>query len=106
MIALNEDVRLEVLKLLVQVAWADDRLALKEVEVMRRIALALGASVGARMALERWLTQMEPLPPPNLDMLKPHKDSVLRAVGSVVKADGEISDAEEEVLSLVRELLE
>lgn len=106
MIALGDDVRSEVLKLLVQVAWADDVIVLKEVEVMRRIALALGASVEQRLALERWLTHMEPLPPPNLGTLRPHRDSVLRAVNSVVKADGVVVEEEREIVQAVAELLD
>lgn len=95
----------EVLKLLLQVAWADDEIADEEAEALLR--LARGAHVHEEHVeeLRTYLSGEVPLPPPNLALLKAEKTAVLRAVRKMVEADPYMAKEGDEVLRQISEML-
>lgn len=105
MMALDEDVKPEVLKVLARVALADQDVAPKEAEVVCRVALAMAASPAARQSLERWLAKVEPVPPPRWDLLRNHAASVLAVVRMVARADGVVREDEDRVLQALEGML-
>ena len=100
------DVKDELLKLLVQLVWADGEQQDSEVEAVRRAAHALQASLSTRQALERWLSHAEPLPPPNLQLLKSQRGPVLRLARTILTADGIFTPEEADVLQTLEALLQ
>jgi len=101
----NAEVNVETLKLLLQVAWADDTLEPKE----RAEVAALGPKWNVPPAtmdlLLKHLDMGKPLPQPNLTLLRQHRDVVLAAAEWFVGVDGVIDDTEKEFLVTVRQLL-
>jgi hypothetical protein len=95
----------ELMKLLLQVAWADDEV----VESEHRIVLGLGERLGLsseRMAeLTEHLTTGKSLPPPDLGVLRARKHDALHAAEQLVLADDEISDEENLLLAELTALL-
>lgn len=101
----NPEVNVETLKLLLQVAWADDTL-----EPAERAAVAdLGAKWGLPADLVEWLLKHldmgKPLPQPNLALLRQHRDVVLAAAVWFVGVDGVIDEQEKDFLVTVTQLL-
>lgn len=98
-------VNVEVLKLLLQVAWADDVLAPEEREAVVR----LGESWRVPPETLAWLLQHldagRPLPQPNLALLREHHRAVVQAAEWFIGADGVVTDAEKDFVATVRELL-
>lgn len=101
---MNEEIGLEVIKLLLQQAWADEVLAKAEANYIRGVAARVCPSFAP--TVERWLAKAEPLPMPNLGALVPVKDDVMRALANVTIADGVVHPEEQRVLHLIAELLD
>jgi tellurite resistance protein len=99
------DLKEELLKLLVQLVWADGEQQDSEVDAVRRAANALGASLASRQALERWLSHAEPLPPPNLELLRAQRGPVLRLARAILETDGIFTPEEARVLETLETLL-
>lgn len=99
------EVNVEVLKLLLQAAWADDRLEPAE----RAGIAALGPKWGVpELVMSELLERLDmgkPLPQPNLGLLRLHRDAARSAAEWFVGVDGVIDDQEKEFLSTVDELL-
>ena len=95
----------ELVKLLVQVAWADHDVAAAEAEALVAFARRQGLSQTELDALQAMLTGRAPLAPPNLGLLKPRRTEVLRAVKELLLSDLEVAEEEEEILSQIAELL-
>ncbi len=95
----------ELVKLLVQVAWADHELAQEEVTTIRHLARALDTSPAFRRDLEDWLRGQQKLPPPDLALLRQDRDRVMRLCTQVVIADAAIRVDENELLHDLHALL-
>jgi uncharacterized tellurite resistance protein B-like protein len=96
---------LELVKLLVQVAWADHDVAPAEAEALLRFARKQGLPAGELDALSNMLTGRAPLSPPNLGLLKGHRTEVVRAVKELLLTDLHVAEEEEEVLRQIAALL-
>jgi hypothetical protein len=103
---LSDDLKAELLKLLVQLIWADGEQQEAEVIAVRKAADALGIDLVLRQSLERWLNHAEPLPPPNLALLRTQKVGVLQLANMLLRADGIFTDEEADVLRTLEELLQ
>jgi len=95
----------ELIKLLVQVAWADHDVAAAEAESLVAFAKRQGLPQQELDALQAMLTGRTPLIPPNLAVLKPRRTDVLRAVKELLLSDLEIAEEEEAILSQIASLL-
>lgn len=102
---LEEPVAFELLKLLVQVAWADHKLHRDEIETMLHLADALLPSDERLAEVEAWLEGREPLPAPNLAVLREHPEDVLLEVKRVLLSDGEIPPEERTMYTKLERLL-
>ena len=95
----------EILKLLLQVSWADGVVQPEERSLIERLGQRWGVSLTELNELLSRLDQGEPLPPPNLEMLRSHRRAVDSAVRSLVEADGVTSEEEQEMVEQIQQLL-
>jgi uncharacterized tellurite resistance protein B-like protein len=105
--ALTEDTifHIEVVKLLLQMAWSDDELDPEEREQIRGAAIKWGVPpADLRILLER-LDEGEPLPSPNLKMLRKKPDVAIAAARRLMLADGKIAQGEADMLAQIKDLL-
>jgi uncharacterized tellurite resistance protein B-like protein len=96
---------LELVKLLLQVAWADHDVAPAEAEALLTFARRSGLGEQALTDLSAMLHGRAPLQPPNLGLLKERRTEVLRAVKELLLSDLEVAEEEEEILSQIASLL-
>lgn len=92
----------EMLKLLLQVAWANDTLEPKERAFIEQLGKTWQIPEPTLEDLLAHLDQGKPLPLPNLALLRTQPDEVVRAAQSLIRADG-VVDVEE--VEFMRELL-
>jgi len=95
----------EALKLLLQVAWANDELHPKEREFIERLAKVWRVPGPALETMLAHLDTGKPLPQPDLALLRTRPDRVLRAAEALVAADGVVDLQEEEMLAELRAIL-
>jgi tellurite resistance protein len=95
----------EALKLLLQVAWANDELHPKEREFIEKLGKAWRVPEPVLEGLLAHLDQGKPLPPPDLTLLRTRPDRVLRAAEALVATDGVVDQDEEELLAEIRRIL-
>jgi uncharacterized membrane protein YebE (DUF533 family) len=103
--ATEERLNLEILKLLIQVAWADHEIADDERAMLEARARASGLGEQAVATLQRFLATEAKLPAPDFGFLRAHRDAAIAAAEKMVHSDAQVSDSEEEVLSEIRQLL-
>jgi uncharacterized tellurite resistance protein B-like protein len=96
---------LEVIKLLLQVAWADEQMAPEEAASLLAQAKGLGLTDLHLKELETYLSGQKPLPPPNLALLKGRRVEVLRAVKTMLQSDLRVAPEEDEILEQIALLL-
>lgn len=96
---------LEVVKLLLQVAWADHDVTPEETEALMQRARAIGLSQAHVAELGTYLRGEAPLPPPNLGLLRARRAEVLKHVKRVLVADLHVGDEESEILREISGLL-
>ncbi len=96
---------LELVKLLVQVAWADHDVAPAEAEALLAFGRRSGLGEPDLQNLSAMLSGRAPLAAPNLGLLKERRTEVLRAVKELLLSDLEIADEEEDVLEQIAALL-
>ncbi len=96
---------IEILKLLIQVAWNDEHITGRE----RVVVLGLGrhwkVPEPELHALEQQLLAGHRLPPPDLGLLRSNPQKVLSAAAALASADGRIEDAERELIQQIAGLL-
>src|SRR5450432_334659 len=95
----------ELLKLLLQVAWADDDVAPEEAETLMVFARTQQLSQDQLELLSACLAGRAPLPPPNLGFLKPRRLDVMRAVKELLVSDLSVAEEEEQILGQISALL-
>lgn len=95
----------EVIKLLLQVAWADDVVDPREKEMIFGLARSWFVPEPELKVLMQRLDQGVPLPQPNLKLLRTRPDDVLEAARGLVDVDGKVTTEESEMLEQIKELL-
>jgi uncharacterized tellurite resistance protein B-like protein len=95
----------ELLKLLLQVAWADEDVAPEEAEALMVFARKQQLSHDKLQLLSECLAGRAPLPPPNLGLLKPRRLDVMRAVKELLLSDLSVAEEEEAILEQISLLL-
>lgn len=98
-------VDVEIIKLLMQVAWADGSVAPDEAAAIVGHARAAGLGERALAALDSCLTGSSRLPAPDLGFLRQHRQEALDAADKIVRRDAEISDEEVEIIAQIQQLL-
>ena len=96
---------LELVKLLLQVAWADHDVDPAEAEALLAFARRSGLSQSELAELAAMLAGRVPLSPPNLSLLKARRTEVLRAVKELMLKDVKVAEEEEELLTQIASLL-
>ena len=95
----------ELVKLLVQVAWADHDVAPEEAEALLSYARRSGLREHELSSIAAMLAGRAPLTPPNLGLLKPRRPEVLRAVKELLLSDLAVAEEEEDILNQIAALL-
>lgn len=103
----NDEVRFhtETLKLLLQVAWADEALDARERQLLERLCRAWSLPASTLDAFLALLTEGKPLPQPDLALLRTRPARVLRAAEVLVTADEAVGVDEAELLTELKALL-
>ena len=102
----HPDLNQEILKLLVQVAWADDTVEADEMESILAMARDEHVPEAALQELAGCLRGESPLPPPNFGYLRRHKELVLAVAERYLQSpDGHRARDAAEVMETIRELL-
>lgn len=96
---------LEVLKLLLQVITSDDQIAPEELTHFSTVARRWNVPATEADALIERLKQGQPLPPPDMGLLRSRPQDVMEASRALVGIDQRIDAAELEMLVQIRELL-
>ncbi len=96
--AVDPSFAFEIVKLLLQVAWADHELHSDEALALREFAQRSGVIAADLATLEACLAGQERLPIPNLGLLREQRIEVLRAVRALLQADSRIHEDEEALL--------
>jgi hypothetical protein len=95
----------EVMKLLLQVAWADLKIEAHEAETLYRLADQYRLDDDHRALLESYLSGDQSLPPPDFALLKKRKNDVLIALQAFMLADNALVREERELLAEIELLL-
>jgi uncharacterized tellurite resistance protein B-like protein len=95
----------EAIKLLLQVAWADDVLDAQERAFVERVGREWKVPEPVLQELLTHLDLGKPLPQPNLALLRTRRQAVVAAAEALVQSDGTINAQESEFLVMVEELL-
>jgi uncharacterized tellurite resistance protein B-like protein len=103
--ASNKAFAVELVRLLLQVAWADHDVAHAETEALLAFARRTGSSQNELEELAAMLAGRLPLVPPNLSLLKARRAEVLRAVKELILKDVNVAEEEEQLLTQIAALL-
>jgi len=95
----------ELVKLLLQVAWADEDVAPQEADALLAFGQRSQLTAPQLELLAACLSGKAPLPPPNLGFLKARRLEVLRAVKDLLVSDLRVGAAEEAILGQISALL-
>ncbi|MET0795472.1 MAG: TerB family tellurite resistance protein [Polyangiaceae bacterium] len=95
----------ELVKLLLQVAWADDDVAPAEADALLGYARKSNLSEDELALLAACLAGRAPLPAPNLGFLKGRRLDVLRAVKELLTSDLHVAEEEQAILEQISALL-
>lgn len=97
--------RLEILKLLLQVAWANHDISTEEAETIRQFAKQYRLNEYEMTRLEAYLDGSEPLSMPNINVLKERKQEVLIATQMLILSDLAVLGSEKELLKKIDAML-
>ncbi|HET7542071.1 MAG TPA: hypothetical protein VFK05_19525 [Polyangiaceae bacterium] len=95
----------ELVKLLLQVAWADDEVAREEADALLSFGRKRGLSEEQLELLGNCLAGRAPLPLPNIGLLKARRLEVLHAIKELLTSDLQLPAAEEAILAQISALL-
>lgn len=101
----GEQFAFELVKLLLQVAWADDDVAKAEADALLAYGRKNLLSADQLELLSQCLAGRAPLPPPNLGFLKDRRLDVMRAVKELLLSDLSVGEEEEAILEQISTLL-
>lgn len=95
----------EIVKLMLQVAWADHEIETEEIQHVLSFAEKHEISQNDLQLVQDCLAGNEQLPPPDFSLLRAHTEEVLKHVQELIIADDVIAEGENEVLEEVKALL-
>ena len=95
----------EIIKLLLQVAWADDKVDAHEKDMIFGLARSWFVPEPELKVLMERLDQGQPLPQPNLGLLRTRADTVLEAARGLVLSDGKVAEEESAMVQQLIEML-
>ncbi len=101
----GHELKIETLKLLVQLAWADHEVSDKESEYILSLASKFEATAEEIRELEDALREGGKLPMPNLGLLRGHYDQVMKSIDEIIAIDDRIVDDEKELRDMVAQML-
>mgnify|MGYP000152974566 CR=1 FL=1 len=105
MAKLDAELGFELLKLLVQMAWSDHQVSAEEGVYLLALTDRLCPAPPYKLHVQGWINGEEQLPPPNLGVLKEHRDLVMKAMAQVSLADGKVVQDERDMLAQVANML-
>jgi tellurite resistance protein len=95
----------EVVKLMIQLAWSDERLDAREVGLVLGVARSWSIPEPEFAAFKKLLEHGGTPPAPDLALLRDRPDEVLEAVRALIASDGRLQAAEKEMLEELRIIL-
>lgn len=95
----------ELLKLLLHVAWCDEEIDPREARLILGVARQWTIPPEELELLERCLELGQPMPAPDLGLLRSRPEDVLLAVRGVIGSDAQVQRSEQEMFAQIRELL-
>lgn len=95
----------EVIKLMLQAAWADLQITSQEAQLLLGWAKRLGLYPQDQQTVIACLQGKQKLPPPDLGLLRLHREEVLGMVQALCESDAELPQDEQEILEEIRLLL-
>jgi hypothetical protein len=101
--SIDQETGAELVKLLLQVAFADDEISLAEREALDAAAMRLAGSAGLALVVAG-VDRRERLLPPDLGRLKAHRSAVLQEVARLSAVDG-VHEDELEMVKLISGML-
>lgn len=101
----NDRFNIEVIKLLLQVAWSDGELERPEAHMVIGLGRSWSVPEPELQKLVEDLRRGNPLPPPDLGLLKSRPDDVLEAARALAYADGKMEMEEAEIISQVAQMI-
>jgi uncharacterized membrane protein YebE (DUF533 family) len=101
----SEEVNVEIVKLLLQVAWADDTLDDKERAAVATLCKQWKVPDETTAFLLQHLHLGKPLPQPNMALLKQHRHAAIAAAEWFIGIDGVVDDAEKDFVNTIEQLL-
>jgi len=104
--SMDDRLDVEILGLLLQVAWADDDVSPEEADQILERARAANLALEHVEKIEACLRGEATLPPPDLGYLRAHKEEALEAVARLMGADAKLVPDEDDALAQIKELLE
>jgi uncharacterized membrane protein YebE (DUF533 family) len=96
---------IEVLKLMLQLAWSDGQLDMQEAGTILGSARSWGVPESEVASLKKTLDTQGPPPAPDLALLRGRSDEVFEAARALIASDGKLQAAEEEMLEELRLIL-
>lgn len=97
--------KMETLKLLVQLAWADHEVSDKETVYILELAMKFEANKSELAELSAALQEGGKLPMPNLGLLRGHKEQVMTSIDEIIAIDDRIVEDERELRDMVADML-
>jgi uncharacterized tellurite resistance protein B-like protein len=98
--------RIEIIKLLLQVAAADDDIDPNEAAMVFDLARQWQLPAEDVKSLEQVVVDKGRLPPPNLSLLKARKAEVLQLARTLQYADGSVAADEQAIIEQISQMLE
>lgn len=96
----------EVLKLLVQVAWADGVVEPQELAFVHELGVRWEIDAALLAQIEASVKQGKPIPQPNMGLLRSRGEETIDAVRQMVMSDGRLELDEVDVLATISEMLQ
>ncbi|QRN96177.1 TerB family tellurite resistance protein [Archangium violaceum] len=103
--AAEDDFNIEVLKLMLQLAWSDGRIDEREAGLLLGSARSWGVPEREVAALKKALESNAPPPAPDLALLRDRPDEVFEAARALIASDGQLQASEQEMLEELRIIL-
>ena len=101
-----KDIDLEILKLLLQVAWADHEVSADEIEHILGLAAEADMDTETVALLASCLRGETQLPAPDIGLLRAHKERALIAAHKLIVSDEAVGDDEKAAFVEIKALLD
>ncbi len=102
----KEQVAREILKLMIQAAWADHEVQTEEAEALMAAAAKIKLGEQELKDFKASIAGQKPLPAPDLGLLRAYKTEALTSVRELCDADAHFVSEERELIAELEMLLE